>query len=124
MTCGPPPPGPQAVLPPDFSDKSWSEKRDEEMEREALLEHRHEVTLRTLPVSLRAARPTIQDIERQLQIKIIEHTRRGSDQYREGVCVSVCVCVCVCVRVCVSVCLEVCSILCMHGHIFGSCCKT
>lgn len=77
----------QQILPPDYQGKDYFQKRDEEIERETVLNstvmdpiaHCH-----SMPKSLQNEAPGDDDIVQALQTKIVERTKRPNDQYREG----------------------------------------
>lgn len=77
----------QQILPPDYQGKDYFQKRDEEIERETVLNstvmdpiaHCH-----SMPKSLQNEAPSDDDIVQALQTKIVERTKRPNDQYREG----------------------------------------
>lgn len=74
------------VMPPDYTRKLWNVQRDEESDR--IVDAKH-VTLDSvfvdkMPASLNKVRWNIDKIEDHIQRKIVERTKRASDQYREG----------------------------------------
>lgn len=75
----------QNVMPPDYKARQWYEDRDDAIEKEEEMRaSRHDPQLRDWPKSLEKNRWTLEEIEATIQQKIVERTKRPSDQYREA----------------------------------------
>lgn len=75
------------VMPQDYTRKLWNVERDEEVDRQTMKKLRsghQSVYVEKMPASLNKVRWTIDKIEKKIQQKIIERTKRASDQYREA----------------------------------------
>lgn len=75
------------VMPKDYTQKLWNVQRDEEADRVAakkLKRGTDSVYVERMPASLNKVRWTIDKIEKKIQQKIVERTKRASDQYREA----------------------------------------
>lgn len=79
------------VMPKDYTSKPWNIKRDQEIDRELTMKKtRHfEPVAKQWPASWGNNRWSVEQIELAIQKKIIERTKRASDQFREGTCAHV-----------------------------------
>lgn len=76
------------ALPPDFSEQPWNIRRDIEMDQAR--EHLSKTTnpVPEWPDSLKHNRMSVKQYIALIRQKILERTKRPSDQYREGACAS------------------------------------
>jgi len=74
----------KVALPPDYAEKTWSIKRDEEMEKQHAHQAKMAEPVPDWPTSLNNNRLTVKQYIALIRTKILERTKRPSDQYREG----------------------------------------
>lgn len=74
------------VMPADYPEQPWNAKRSDAMLEETIAKKRNrfQPAMKEWPKALACNRMSMSEVEAQIQQKIVERTKRASDQYREA----------------------------------------